>query len=64
MVNKRLLVGVGCMLVGGALFVTGLTQMPGLPIVLILIGGALGFVGYRIFESRRSDKPKGMEYGR
>ena len=64
MVNKRLLVGIGCMLVGGALVVTGLLRIPVLPIVLILIGGAVSFVGYTIFRSRRSDKPKGLEYGR
>lgn len=64
MVNKRLLVGVGCMLVGGALVVAGLARLPGLPIVLILMGGALGFIGYRIYEKRNGGKPKGMEYGR
>lgn len=63
MVNKRLLVGVVCMLTGGALVIIGLTQIPGLPIVLILVGGALGFVGYKIFKSRKSDKPNDLNYG-
>ena len=51
------------MLVGGALVVKGLTLIPGLPIVLILLGGALGFVGYRIYELRRSDKPNDLNFG-
>lgn len=63
MVNKRLLIGVGCMLTGGALVITGLTQIPGLPIVLILVGGALGFVGYKIFEKRRGNIPSDLELG-
>ena len=63
MVNKRLLVGVGGMLVGGVLVVKGLTLIPGLPIVLILVGGALGFVGYKIFEKRGSNKPSDLNFG-
>ena len=63
MVNKRLLVGIGCMLVGGALVVTGLLRIPVIPVVLILIGGTLGFVGYRIFESKGTDIPRDLNLG-
>ena len=63
MANKRVLIGVGCMLVGAALVVIGLLQIPILPVVLILVGVALGFTGYKIYETRRGGKPDGMEYG-
>jgi len=63
MVNKRLLVGLGCMLVGGVLVVTGLLRVPVVPVVFILMGGSVGFVGYKIFESRRNDKPNDMNFG-
>lgn len=63
MVNKRLLVGVGCMLVGGALVVAGLLRIPVVPVVLVLVGGAVGFVGYKIFENRGSEVPKDLELG-
>lgn len=63
MVNKRLLVGVGGMLVGGILVVAGLLRIPVVPVVLIILGGAVGFIGYKIYDLRGSDKPKGLEYG-
>lgn len=63
MVNKRLLVGIGAMLVGGALFVTGLFRIPVVSIVLILMGGAIGFVGFYIYERRRGGKPNDLNYG-
>lgn len=63
MVNKRLAIGVGCMLVGGALVITGLFRLPIVPIVLILIGGAVGFVGYKIYEARNGGKPNDMNFG-
>lgn len=52
MLNKNLLIGLGGMLIGGILVVKGLTMIPGLPIVLILVGGAIGFACYKIFENR------------
>ena len=61
--NKRILIGTACMLVGGALVVIGLLKIPIVPVVLILIGGALGFSGYKIYETRRSDKPQDLVYG-
>ena len=63
MVNKRLAVGVGAMLVGGALVVIGLLQIPPVPVILILIGGAIGFVGYKIFERRRGEIPSELNLG-
>lgn len=63
MVNKRLVVGVSCMLVGSALVVTGLLRIPVVPIVLILIGGAVGFVGYKIYELRRGSIPSDLNLG-
>ena len=63
MVNKRLLVGIGCMLVGAVLVVTGLLGIPVVSVVKILIGGALGFVGYRIYERRRGGKPDDLNFG-
>jgi len=51
------------MLVGGALVVTGLLRIPVVPVVLILLGTALGFTGYKIYELRRSDKPNDLNYG-
>ena len=63
MVNKRLLVGVGCMLVGGILVVTGLLGIPGASVVKILLGGAIGFVGYVIFEKRRGYIPSDLNLG-
>lgn len=63
MVNKRLAVGVGCMLVGGALVITGLVKLPVVPFLLILTGGAVGFIGYKIYELRKSGKPNDMNFG-
>ncbi len=63
MVNKRLLIGLGSMLVGGVLVVVGLLKVPVVAAVLVLLGGTLGFVGYKIFENRRSDKPDDLVYG-
>ena len=63
MVNKKLLIGVGCMLIGGSLVVTGLLRIPVVPIVLILMGGTLGFIGYKIYELRRSDIPNDLNFG-
>ena len=63
MVNKRLLVGVGCMLVGATLVVTGLLRIPVVPIVLILMGGTIGFVGYKIYELRRGSIPSDLNLG-
>lgn len=63
MVNKRLAIGTGCMLVGGALVVIGLLKIPIVPVVLVLVGGAIGFVGYKIYETRRSDKPNDLNFG-
>lgn len=63
MVNKKLAVGVGCMLVGGVLVVTGLLGIPVASVVKVLIGGAIGFVGYKVFESRRSNKPSDLNFG-
>ena len=63
MVNKRLLVGVGCMLVGGVLVITGLLGIPVASVVKVLLGGALGFVGYKIFEKRGSSKPNDLNFG-
>jgi len=63
MLGKRLLVGVGSMLVGAVLVVVGLIQIPVIAKVLILLGGTVGFVGYRIYEQRGKDKPDGMIYG-
>ena len=63
MVNKRLLVGIGCMLVGGALVVTGLLRIPVVPVVLIMIGGSIGFVGYKIFEARGGGIPSDLNLG-
>ena len=63
MVNKRLAIGVGCMLVGGILVITGLLGIPVVSVVKVLIGGALGFVGYTIFEKRGSNKPDDLNFG-
>ncbi|MFX0084316.1 MAG: hypothetical protein ACFFAU_01480 [Candidatus Hodarchaeota archaeon] len=48
--DKNRLYGVGGMMVGGALVVTGLLQIPVLPVVLIVVGGAVGFIGYKFFN--------------
>lgn len=61
--NKKVLIGTGRMLLGGILVVIGLLRIPVIPVVLILVGGALGFTGYRLFETRRSDRPDDMIYG-
>lgn len=60
--TKRTLVAIGVMLVGGVLFVSGLLQIPVVPVVLILVGGALGFTGYKIFLSR-NNKPDDLIFG-
>ena len=52
MLNKNLLIGLGCMLVGAALVIAGLSRLPAIPIVSIVMGGAVGFSGYKIFEKR------------
>ena len=62
MVNKRLAIGGGCMLLGGILVVTGLLRIPVVPVVLILMGGTIGFVGNRIYK-KRNDKPEGKPEG-
>lgn len=61
--DKSTLIGFGSMLVGAILVVIGLLRIPVIPIVLIVIGGALGFGGYKIYENRRSDKPKDLNFG-
>lgn len=61
--TKVTLVGCGAMLVGAILVITGLLQIPVLPVTLILVGGALGFVGYKIFESRKNIKPDNLIFG-
>ena len=63
MINKRVLVGIGAMLLGGVLVVTGLLRIPVVPIVLILVGGAVGFGGYKIYETRRRGIPGDLELG-
>lgn len=52
MLNKALYVGLGTMLVGGILVVVGLLNVPKVAAVEILLGVALGFAGYKIFEKR------------
>ena len=52
MLNKALLIGLSCMLIGVALVITGLSKLAIVPIVLIVMGGAIGFSGYKIFEQR------------
>lgn len=64
MVNKRVIVGICCMLVGGILIVIGLVQIPIVARVLILIGGTVGFIGYRIYELRRNNRPKDLNFGK
>jgi hypothetical protein len=61
--TKRTLVGLGAMLVGAILVVSGLLQIPVVPVVLILVGGVLGFIGYKIFENRGNTKPDDLVYG-
>ncbi len=48
--DKKMLIGIGGMLVGGVLVVGGLLQIPVLPVVLIVIGGALGYVGNKVYR--------------
>ncbi len=62
MVNKRLLIGVGGMLVGAILVVAGLLRIPVVPVVLILMGGTIGFVCNGIYK-RRNDKPNDLNFG-
>jgi len=52
MVNKALCIGLGMMLVGGILVVVGLLNVPKMAAVEVLLGGAVGFVGYKIFGQR------------
>ena len=52
MLKKALYVGLGAMLVGGILVVVGLLNVPKVAVVQILLGGAIGFAGYTIFEKR------------
>jgi len=52
MVNKALCIGLGMMLVGGILVVVGLLNVPKMAVVEVLLGGAVGFVGYKIFGQR------------
>lgn len=61
--NKSILIGFGCMLVGAILVIIGLLRIPVISVILILIGGALGFTGYKIYENRRSDKPNDLNFG-
>ena len=63
MVDKRLAVGVGCMMVGGVLVVIGLCQIPIVPVVLIIMGAGLGFVGWTIFKKRAKKLPEGLNIG-
>ena len=48
--DKNMLIGVGGMLVGGALVVVGLLKIAIVPVILILIGGAVGFTAYKVFK--------------
>ena len=52
MLKKVLYVGLGTMLIGGILVVVGLLNVPKVAAIEDLLGGALGFVGYQIFEKR------------
>ena len=61
--TKVALIGIGAMLVGATLVVVGLLQIPVVPVVLILVGGAVGFVGYKIFENRKNAKPNDLYFG-
>ena len=47
--DKNTLYGLAGMLVGGVIVVTGLLKIAVLPVLLILVGGAIGFAGYRIY---------------
>ncbi len=48
--DKNMIYGVGGMLVGGSLVIGGLLQIHVLPVVLILVGGTIGFVGYKFYN--------------
>ena len=64
MVNKRLIIAVACILGGGLGVITGLLDVPKIAVIKVLVGSAVGFVGYYMYERRRSGKPKDMKYGR
>jgi len=61
--NKTFLIGLGCMLVGAISVVWGCLTIPVIAIVKIVVGGAVGFVGYKIFSSPEAKKPSGLDYG-
>lgn len=61
--SKVILIGCGAMLLGGVLVVVGLLQIPIIPVVLILAGGGLGFLGYRVYKNKNNIKPEDLYFG-
>lgn len=61
--TKVVLVGLGAMVVGGILVVVGLLQVPTLAKVLILVGGGVGFVGYKIYDKRNQIAENNVYFG-
>ena len=51
---KKEIISIGGMLLGGALVVIGLLKISIVPVILILVGGAIGFTSYKIFKDEIS----------
>lgn len=62
MMNKQGLIGIAGMFVGGVLVIVGLLNIPVMSVVLIVLGGAVGFTGHYFYDHKNTEY-KDLNFG-